>query len=55
MQGFSLRFRDGDRHVEGVEVDLGWPDAIFTSLRDGDVDPVNDIVDARVTYHLMQR
>jgi len=53
LQGFSLRFRNGDRHLERVELDLGWPDVIFATLRDGDVDPKDDEVDATVHYLLM--
>ncbi|MDJ0522312.1 MAG: hypothetical protein QNJ90_09595 [Planctomycetota bacterium] len=53
IRGFSLAYRDGDRHVERVEIDMGWP-TIFASLRDGNPTPKDDTVDARVSYHIME-
>ena len=53
LQGFSLRYRKGDRHLERVAVDLGWPDVIHGTLQDGDPSVDDDVVDATVQYLLM--
>ena len=53
LHGFRLRFRDGDRHLNDVKVDLGAdPSRIFARLADGDVQ-AEDFVDGRVSYVLV--
>ena len=54
LHGFRLEFRDGDRHLNDVAIDLDSASRIFARLADGDTGS-DDFVDARVSYVLVSR
>jgi hypothetical protein len=54
LHGFSLEYREGDRHLNDVAVELEQPASIFARLADGDTG-ADDFVDARVSYVLVSR
>ena len=54
LHGFSLEYREGDRHLNDIAVELDQPASILAGLADGDTGS-DDFVDARVSYVLVSR